>query len=179
MKGKLKLMMKPILLTLSLALSFNAFAQFDEGAFKQALKVKKDAYLSEGAFSGGDRSSSDFRVSQIRIASSPAGYDRVVIDLAGNSLGEKSALSRPPFYLVELDQSNHRVNVTLYGKPKLDFSFQSAQQMARKTKTISKLNFIPLVTADRWISSIETQVAVKAEVFELTDPARLIIDLKK
>lgn len=159
--------------------SLTAFAQFDETGFHQALKVKRDAYKTEGSFTGGDRNSNDFRVSQVRIAANPAGYDRIVIDLAGNTHGEKSNLSRPPFYMVEVDGSNRKVNVTLYGKPKLDFSTQTAMQSAKKTKTISKLNFIPLVNTDRWTWSIETQAPVKAEVFELTDPARIIIDLKR
>ena len=162
------------------SLPLTSFAQFDESGFRQALKVKKDAYVGEGSISGGDRNSADFRVSQIRIApDAKKGYDRVVVELSGNSGGEKSNLARPPFFLVELDGANHRVNVTVYGKPKLDFSTQMAIQAAKKTKTISKLKFIPLVNPDRWTWSIETQTPVKAEVFELTDPARMIIDLKR
>jgi hypothetical protein len=174
-------MKRPLIaLTLvSMICGFSAHAQFDESAFRQALNVKKEIYRAEGAFSGGDRNSSDFRVTQVRVAANPAGYDRVVIDFSGNAMGEKSGLSRPPFYMVEIDGSNHKVNVTVYGKPKLDFSTQTAIQSARKTKTISKLNFVPLVNTDRWTWSIETQSAVKAEVFELTNPARIIIDLKR
>ena len=155
-----------------------AFAQFDEAGFRQALKVKKDIYISEGAYSGGDRASSDFRVTQVRMAPNPAGYDRVVIDLSGNEGGQKSNLSHPPFYLVEVN-SPKKINITLYGKPKLDFSTQSVIQAAKKTKTISRVEFIPLVNADQWTWGIDTQVPVKVEVFELTDPARIIIDLKK
>ena len=166
-----------IIILLSL-ISFNAHAQFDEAGFKQALKVKKDAYLSEASFSGGDRSHSDFRVSQVRVAPNPAGYDRIVIELSGNAGGEKSSLDRPPFFMVENDPSNHRVQVTVYGKAKLDFSSQAAAQQAKKAKLISRLEFIPLVDADRWSWVIHTQVAVKAEVFELSEPARIIIDVK-
>jgi len=147
-----------------------ARAQFDEGAFKQALKLKKNVYLSQGAISGGDRTQSDFKVVSVRIAANPAGYDRVVIDLADSK--------RPPFFMVQMDPQTHRAVVTLYGKAKLDFSTQSAIQAARKTKTLSKIDFIPLVEADRWMFSLETQPGVKAEVFELSDPSRIIIDLK-
>ncbi len=153
-------------------------AQFDDLKFKQALKLKKDFYLSEGAFTGGDRTSSDFTVSNVRVASNPAGFDRVVIDLSGNQLGEKSPLSRPPFYLVEVDPSDKRVMVTLYGKPKLDFSTMSSIQSAKKTKLISNLEFTPIANKDRWTWAIHTRHVAKAEVFELTSPARIIIDLK-
>jgi hypothetical protein len=147
-----------------------ALAQFDEGSFKQALKLKKNLYIAEGSITGGDRSQSDFTVSSVRIAANPAGYDRLVIDLAHT----KNA----PFFMIQNDPGTRRIVVTLYGKPKLDFSSQSAIQAAKKTKTIKKLDFIPLVESDRWMFSIESQTGVKSEVFELNDPSRIIIDLK-
>ena len=166
-----------ILILLSL-ISFNAHAQFDEAGFKQALKVKKNAYLSEASFSGGDRTHSDFRIAQVRVAANPGGFDRLVVELSGNAGGEKTSLDRPPFFMVENDPSNKRVQVTVYGKAKIDFSAQSAIQQAKKTKFVSHLDFIPLVDADRWTWVIHTQVPVKAEVFELSEPARIIIDVK-
>jgi hypothetical protein len=167
-----------VLILLSL-ISMPAHAQFDEASFRSSLKVKREVYLKEGSFTGGDRNSSDFRVKEIRLAANPAGYDRVVIDFAGNSVSGKSELARPPFYIVELNPENKRVQVTLFGKPKLDFSSQSSIQAARKTKLVSKLEFIPIVNSDRWTWSIETKAPVKAEVFELSNPARVIIDLKR
>ena len=164
---------------LGLLFASTSFAQLDEASFKQALKVKKGAYITEGSFTGGDRTSSDFRVTQIRVAANPEGYDRIVIDLGGSSLGEKAPLARPPFYLIEADSGHHKVNVTVYGKPKLDFSTQTSIQAAKKSKTVSSLEFLPLVNADRWTWTIHTQVPVKTEVFELSEPARIIIDLKK
>ncbi len=158
----------PLLLTFSISLP--ALAQFDEGAFRQALKVKKNLYIAEGSVSGGDRTQSDFKVTSVRVAANPAGYDRVVIDLAN--------AKRPPFFMIQNDPSTHRVLVTLYGKAKLDFSSQAAIQAAKKTKTIRKIDFIPLVESDRWMFSIESQPGVKSEIFELTDPSRIIIDLK-
>jgi hypothetical protein len=162
----------------TLGLGTEAHAQFDDAGFKQALKLKKNAYTSEGTITGGSRETSDFRVSQIRVAANPAGYDRIVLEIEGNEGGEKSALSSPPFYLVENDPSNKLVIVTLYGKAKLDFSRQMAMQQARKAKLISKLDFLAEVSEDRWTWTIHTQVPVRAEVFELSSPARIIIDLK-
>ncbi len=174
--------MGPRFLTLILILisliSINARAQFDEAGFKQALKVKRNAYLSEATFSGGDRKHSDFRVDQVRVAPNPAGYDRLVIELSGNTGGLKTPLDLPPYFMVENDPNNKRVQVTVFGKAKLDFSSQSAIQQARKAKHIARLDFIPLVDQDRWTWTIKTQVPVKAEVFELSEPARIIIDVK-
>jgi hypothetical protein len=168
------------LFVLLLGVLFNSLshAQFDDLNFKQALKLKKDYYLEEGSVTGGDRLSSDFSISNIRVAANPAGYDRVVIDLSGGRRGEKSVLERPPFYLIEMDQTNKRVLVTLYGKPKLDFSTTQTIQSAKKSKIISTMEFAPLVNQDRWNWAIHTRNLAKAEVFELTNPARIIIDLK-
>ena len=168
-----------ILLAAIFLQSPTANAQFDDLNFKQALKLKKDFYLTEGAFTGGDRSSSDFSVSNVRIANNPAGYDRIVIDLSGNFHGNKSPLNRPPFYLVEADPANKRFIVTLYGKPKLDFSAMGAIQSSMKTKFIKEIEFTPITEQDRWTWSIHTKLQAKAEVFELTEPARIIIDLKQ
>ncbi len=167
-----------VLLLLGVLFSPFSHAQFDDLNFKQALKLKKDFYLEDGSVTGGDRMSSDFSISNIRIANNPAGFDRVVVDLSGNQLGEKKPLERPPFYLVEMDPTNKRVLVTLYGKPKLDFSTSQTIQSAKKSKSISMVEFTPLVNADRWSWAIHTRNQAKAEIFELTNPARIIIDLK-
>jgi len=158
-----------VLIALSL-FALPAFAQFDEASFRQALKVKKGVYLKEGSFSGGDRLSSNATITNVRVAANPEGYDRIVVDF--------SKLERPPFFLVQNDPHAHRVVTTLYGKVKAEFSTQSAIQAAKKTKSIKKIEFLPVVETDRMVFSVEVQGSVKTEVFELTGPARIIIDLK-
>lgn len=157
---------------------FQAHAQFDDLKFKQALKLKKDYYLTEGVFTGGDQSSQDFTITNVRVAANPAGYDRVVIDLSGNELGEKTPLKRPPFYWVEINPTSKKVIITLFGKPKLDFSTLSSIQAAKKTRFIDQIEFTPLANQDRWTWALHTHKAARVEAFELTDPARIIIDLK-
>ena len=142
----------------------------DDASFRQALKLKKNVYLAEGAFSGGDRATSNFKVSNIRVAANPGGFDRVVVDFQNSS--------RAPFFMVQNDPTTRRVTVTIYGKVKLDFSMRTASQSAKKSKWIQSLEFIPLVEEDRFIFYAQTQKPVKTEVFELTGPARIIIDLK-
>jgi hypothetical protein len=160
----------PLGLLALLVSTLPAWAQFDESAFRQALKVKRNVYLAEGAFSGGDRLISDVKVSGVRIAANPAGYDRVVVDF--------SKADRPPFFMVENDPSNQRVTVTIYGKIKTDFSTQTAIQAARKTRTLASVEFLPQVESDRWMFTLGSKNPMKTEVFELSSPARLIIDLK-
>jgi hypothetical protein len=162
-----------------LFLTHSAHAQFDDLKFKQALKLKKDFYVSDVSITGGDRNSSDFSISNVRIANNPAGYDRIVVDLSGNQNGKKSKLDRPPFYLVQVDSEHKRLLVTLYGKPKLDFSTQTAIQSVKKAKFISEIEFTPITEQDRWTWGIHTKSTAKAEIFELTEPARIIIDVKQ
>jgi hypothetical protein len=156
----------------------SALAQVDTENFHQALKLKKNFYLKTGVVSGGDSTSSDFVVKQIRSAKNPEGYDRLVIELSGNEAGGTSTLKRPPYYQVQVDSATQSIHATLYGKPKLDFSAQSTVAQAKKTTTIEKINLMPMVDADRWTWTIKTRAGTKAEVFELTDPARIIVDLK-
>ncbi|NDG84312.1 MAG: hypothetical protein EBX52_04645 [Proteobacteria bacterium] len=159
-----------ILVFASLLCSGTARAQFDESSFRQTLKVKKNVYLSNGSFSGGDRLSSNVTIENVRVAANPGGFDRIVIDFA--------KIERPPFFMVQNDGNSHRIIVTVYGKVKPDFSTQASMQAARKTKSIKKLEFLPVVEPDRWMFTADIQASVKAEVFELTGPARIIIDLK-
>jgi hypothetical protein len=172
--------LKLILLGLGflLALTFQARAQFDDSLFKAALKIKKNAYIADGAFTGGERKNSDFRVQNVRLAANPAGYDRIVVDFAGNQLGESSNLARPPYYIVDVDGLNRRAVVTVFGKPKLDFSSQTALQMVKKTKHIKALQFLPVLNEDRWMFVIEVVKSSRIEAFDLSDPARLIVDVK-
>ncbi len=149
---------------------FDAQAQFDDTAFRSALKLKKDLYITEGAISGGDRTSSNYKISAIRLAQNPAGYDRIVLDF--------DQLKRPPFFMVENLGVAKKLVVTVYGRPKLDFSTQSSMQAAKKTRTVSAIEFIPLVDIDRFQFSLSTKSPIKSEAFELSDPARIIIDLK-
>ncbi len=147
-----------------------SIAAFDEHAFRPALRVKKDIYLQEGAFSGGDRLSSDVKIENVRIAANQGGFDRIVIDIA--------KLERPPFFMVQNNRDSRRIVATLFGKIKAEFSTQTAIQSARKTKSIKKIEFFPPMEQDRWMFAIDLQGPVKTEVFELTEPARIIIDLK-
>lgn len=159
--------------------NLTAIAQVDTSAFHQALKIKKELYYNNGAITGGDRGFADFRITQIRMSSSPEGFDRVVLDFSGNNNGAKVPLAHPPYYQVEVNGSQKVIHITLYGKPKLEFSTTAVTKAAKRTKNISKVELLPVVEQDRWTFSLRTQPGVKVEVFELTDPARLILDLKR
>jgi len=154
-------------------------AVWDDSEFRQALSIKKGIYLAPGAFSGGDRSVDDFHVSNIRIGTHPEGYDRIVIDIDGNDKGNPSVLAHAPLFHIENQTIEKRVIVTLYGKPKLRFSMQQASLSAKKTKFIHGLEFYPALENDQWMWAMNTNEPVKVEAFELSQPARIIIDLKK
>ncbi len=146
---------------------------------RESLHSKKGVYLTEGAFSGGDRTVQDYRISNVRIGANPEGFDRVVIDVVGNLQGEKSIIARPPLFHVENTGKSKRTVITLFGKPKMEFSTSSAFAQAKKTASIQGIEFLPLIEDDRWTFSLLTKENTKVEAFELTQPARIIIDIKK
>jgi hypothetical protein len=43
---------------------------------------------------------------------------------------------------------------------------------------LSAVEFLPQVESDRWMFTLSSKNTMKTEVFELSSPARLIIDLK-
>ena len=159
-------------------ISILAFGQVDIAGFHQALKVKKELYREEATYTGGDRTTSDFRIQAIRISPQKPNFDRVVLDFAGNQNGEAVAVARPPYYQVEINSAKQLLWVTVYGKPKLAFNTEQTKRSAGKTKSIATIDLLPVVDQDRWTFSVPLKSGIKAEVFELTEPARLIIDLK-
>ncbi len=166
------------LICISAAQVDTAHAQVDTQNFHSALKLKKGVYRSTGVITGGHRDSSDFRIQTIRIAENPEGYTRIVMELYGNRDGEKSTLQYPPYFQVQILSDLNQARITLYGKPKLEFSTTAAMQSSKKTKAIKNIEFLPLVENDRWTWTINTKSKIQAEVFELSSPARIIVDLK-
>lgn len=153
-------------------------ANWNDSSLRESLHSKKAVYISAGAHTGGDRFVQDYKVSNIRIGKHPEGYDRIVLDIVGNIQGENSILSRPPLFHVENTNQGKSVLVTLFGRSKLDFSTSFVAAQASKTDHIEGFAFFPLLEDDRWFFQVAVNKPVKTEVFELTQPARIIIDLK-
>jgi len=105
-------------------------------------------------------------------------FDRMVLDFKGNMLTDDTALKFPPYYQVEIDSSKRSLIVTLYGKSKLGFNTDSVKRMLGKLESIERIDFLPQADDDRWTFFVALKSKASAEVFELSEPARLIIDVK-
>jgi|SRR6185437_1117629 len=139
---------------------------------------KTDLYISDGIFSGGDHAQQDVIVRGIRRAANPK-YERIVIDIAGNSAGEPTDLSHLPYYQVAVSPENHRLTVTIWGKPKLAFDSRKVVREFKRSPVISQIALLPQVNPTSWTFAMQLKSDHPAEVFQLSSPARIIIDIRR
>ena len=139
---------------------------------------KTKNYLNEGLVIGGDRTIDDVIVLDIRYATN-SDFERIVIDLDGNKNGEPAVIQRPPYYQVEVSKEYNRAVVTVYGKPKLAFDAKRVKKSFRKSRAIKSVDLFPLIEKNRWTFSLNLKPGKYIEVFELSNPVRVILDIKK
>ncbi len=140
--------------------------------------TKTKLYLKEGLVIGGDRTIDDVIILDVR-HSMNTDYERVVIDLDGNKNGEPAVIQRPPYYQVEISPVQKRMVVTVFGKPKLAFDAARVKKGFSKSKLVKSVELFPVLEKDRWSFAITFTSAKSAEIFELANPVRVILDLKK
>ncbi len=138
---------------------------------------KTKFYLKDGLVTGGDRAITETTVRDIRRASN-AGFERIVIDLEGTRNGEAAALKRAPYFQVAVSPEEKRLVVTLWGNPKLAFQAQKVVTAFKKSKVVERVELLPRVEDDIWTFVVALRDPTPVEVFELTDPARIILDVK-
>jgi hypothetical protein len=140
--------------------------------------TKKDNYyIHDGLFVGGDRAIDEVAITDIRRANS-AKFERVVIDLEGTQMGEPSAIPRPPFYQVAVSPDEKRLVVTVWGKPRLEFDAKKAVASFAKSANFSSVSLLPKVEEDSWTFVMNLKSDRPVEVFELTHPVRVIVDVQ-
>lgn len=140
---------------------------------------KTDLYYSEGLIVGGEQSVNDVQIVGIRHSVSPQQkFDRIVIDLQGNVNAEPSLLQRPPYFQAGLDSELQRATFTMWGRPKIGFDPAQVLKQFHKSNIIEKIELLPPFDKDRWSFTVYFRKQARAEVFELKDPVRIVIDLK-
>lgn len=161
----------------SASLSYAAIGKFSPDLVRTAEPRKSSAYLKHGLFVGGDRDITDVVVSGIR-HSKGTDYERVVIDLVGNKQGDPVAIQRPPYYQIAVNPELRRLVVTLWGKMKLEFDPLKTSSIGQKSNVLKGLSLFPLLEQDRWSFEIKMKSEAPVEVFELSDPVRIIVDVR-
>lgn len=138
---------------------------------------KTQHYLKDGIFVGGDHQVQEAVVRDIRRAPN-AGFERVVIDLEGTRDGLPMGVPRPPYYQVAVTSDEQRVVLTVFGKPKLSFDAQKVLAHFKKSAWIPNIELLPRLNDDSWTFVIGLKPRQSVEVFELSKPARIILDIR-
>lgn len=140
---------------------------------------KNNSYIRDGLILGGDASIEDVTVKDIRRANNGE-FERIVIDLEGSRAGgEPAAISRPPYYQIAVTPDEKRLVFTLYGRAKLAFDAPKVQSAFKKSSVVQKIQLFPKLEEDSWTFAMETHSAYSVEAFDLSNPVRVIIDIKR
>lgn len=138
---------------------------------------KTQTYVRDGLITGGDKAINEFVVKDIRRATN-TGYERVVIDLEGNRNGEPAAIERAPYYQVAVTPDEKRMVVTVFGRSRLGFDSKRIQGVFKKSAVVEKLVLLPTLEDGSWTFAFEMKGSHPVEVFELSNPVRVIVDIR-
>lgn len=139
---------------------------------------KTERYLSDGLYTGGDRRIDEVAITEIRRATNK-GFERIVIDLEGSRKGEPVAIPRPPYYQVAVSPEERRLVFTIWGRPRLDFNAKKVIQAFRKSAVVERVELLPRLEEHSWTFALSLKSGKSVEVFELTNPVRVILDIRK
>jgi hypothetical protein len=145
--------------------------------FHTADTKKTQAYIEDGIFLGGDRSIDASVIKDIRRAKNGS-MERFVIDLEGSMNGEPTAIDRPPYYQVAVNRDENRIVFSIWGKSRLQFDSNKVLKALRKSPALSSVELYPKLESDTWTFVLDLKSPQKIEVFELSDPVRIIVDLE-
>ena len=145
----------------------------------QASSKKTEHYLADGVVVGGDSAIQSVKIKDLRRAANPAGFERIVMDLdASRADGEPTALERPPYYQVSINPEERRLIYTIWGKPQLDLQATKVIAAFKKSPIVQSVEFLPIVHPDQWTFVLNLKSGRPVEVFDLTQPARIITDIR-
>jgi hypothetical protein len=167
-----------LLASLSTLVSSQAFAELKPDRVHLAQGRKTGNYVADGLVNGGDQAMNDVVVKDIRRAVNP-GFERVVIDLQATRGGEDAAISRPPYYQVSINPDENRIVVTIWGKPRLEFNSKKVVNEMKKSNVVQSVDLLPPMDGDSWTFVANLKTKRPVEVFELANPVRIILDIKR
>jgi hypothetical protein len=154
-----------------------ALADLKPEKIHMAEAKKTGFYIKDGMFTGGDKSIQDTVVRDIRRGPNK-GFERVVIELSGNMGGENQSLQRPPYYQVAVSPEESRLAFTIWGNPKVDFDTKKMVSKFKSSVVIQNVSLFPKLEKENWTFVFEMKPGHPVEVFELSNPARIIVDIK-
>lgn len=157
-----------------------AIPGFQPSSVQVATDRKNALYQDRGLIVGGDQAVDRVVILDIRHAKKPE-FERVVLDLEGTLQGESSALDRAPYFQVEVSPEQSRMVMTLLGSPRLALDpgrLDALQKEFKKSAIFSGIEVYPVLEKDRWRVQFNLKRKASLEVFELSNPARIVLDIK-
>lgn len=157
----------------------SAMASIRPSLRHDAGKDKQDNYIEEGFFSGGDKSVTSVKLTEIRRGpiSAKQKYERVVLQLQPQSENSGTV----PHFLVQAAPAENRFVVSIWADVSYDFDRDRVAKDFAKSKFIKRVNVLPRV--EDGIAMVEVTLneqkgrKPKVEVFRLSNPPRIIMDI--
>ncbi|MGE3263495.1 MAG: hypothetical protein AB7K68_17080 [Bacteriovoracia bacterium] len=153
----------------------SAFA-FSPNEVVSAEQVKRNVYVSDSMICGGDALADPMNLSGVRWAKNPAGYERIVVDLAGEGAGWQA--KAPPYFQVGQDSRSGSINLSIRGVSRRDLSSSALERAVAKSSLISQAYLAPGLEGDLAAMEFRTRAAVDVESFYLVNPPRIVIDVR-
>lgn len=151
----------------------SANAALNPSLHKTAQSAKSKQYLTEGYFTGGDKSVTSAKLKDIRRAKSPDGYERIVFDLIPQVDGAGAA----PYYQVQAAPNEHRVVVSIWADVGYDFDAKRIRKAFAKSVHVKKINIVPRVEDGLSVIEFVVEKKIQLEAFHLGNPTRIIVDM--
>jgi len=141
-----------------------------------AAQVKRNVYVSDSVISGGDALANPVILNGVRWAKNPAGYERLVVDLAGEGSGWETKI--PPYFQVGHDSRASAINVSIRGVSQRNVSSGALEKSISRSSLIAQAYLAPNLEGDLAALEFKTRAPVDVESFYLVNPPRIVIDVR-
>ncbi len=162
--------------SLLVAITGSARAEIRPDKIFVADEKKSGFYIRDGLIVGGDRAIDPIIVKDIRRAAN-RGFERVVIDLS-TPPDETVGVPRPAYFQVAVSPDENRIIFTIWGHPELKFNSQKVLKTFKRSKAVKNVQLFPRVEDSSWTFAFDLKGKHPVEVFELSNPVRVIMDIK-
>jgi len=164
-------------LTLTLAICFSPLSlALTPNEVFPANQVKRNVYVSDAVVSGGDALANPVNLTGVRWAKNPAGYERLVVDLAGEGAGWEA--KTPPYFQVGHDSRSSAINVSIRGVSDRTVTNGGLEKAMSRSSLISSSYLAPGIEGDLAALEFKTRAPVDLESFYLVNPPRIVIDIR-
>ena len=129
---------------------------------------KTQVYIREGVIEGGSETVQSVFISNIR-RSKNADFERVVLDVDSKQI---------PSFHISVEPNQKRLLITIKGNAKTSYDAPHVLGQFKKSLLIEKVELFPKLDEQHWTFSIRLKREVPVEAFTLSEPGRIVVDLK-